>query len=105
MPLEASSARTIMSFNAFNSYQLDTSDILDAPDIEPSNDYYQYTPFNTCQVPGMAQYGMDPAEDSQEVEESKSNARLKLGYKRASSACSKQPFLRPAWGVNIHASN
>ncbi|CZR36192.1 uncharacterized protein FPRO_03548 [Fusarium proliferatum ET1] len=76
-----------MSFTAFNSYQLDTSDILDAPDIEPSNDYYQFSPFNTCQVPGMAQYGMNSAEDLQEVEESKSNARLKLGYKRASSAC------------------
>ncbi|RKL23404.1 hypothetical protein BFJ72_g14533 [Fusarium proliferatum] len=76
-----------MSFTAFNSYQLDTSDILDAPDIEPSSDYYQFSPFNTCQVPGMAQYGMNSAEDLQEVEESKSNARLKLGYKRASSAC------------------
>ncbi|CVL04749.1 uncharacterized protein FPRN_03403 [Fusarium proliferatum] len=79
-----------MSFTAFNSYQLDTSDILDAPDIEPSNDYYQFSPFNTCQVPGMAQYGMNSAEDLQEVEESKSNARLKLGYKRASSACISQ---------------
>ncbi|KAF4414976.1 hypothetical protein FACUT_13773 [Fusarium acutatum] len=76
-----------MPFTAFNSYQLDTSDILEAPDIQPSNDYYQSSPFNACQVPGMAQYCMDSTEDLQEVEESKSNARPKLGYKRASSAC------------------
>ncbi|KAF4948961.1 hypothetical protein FGADI_9245 [Fusarium gaditjirri] len=76
-----------MSFTTFNSYQFDTSNILDAPVVQPSNGNYQFSPFNTCQVPDMAQYRMNSNEDLQEAEESKSSPRPKLGYKRASSAC------------------
>ncbi|KAF5664232.1 hypothetical protein FDENT_12934 [Fusarium denticulatum] len=94
-----------MSLNSFSSYQLDATDTLGGQNAPSSHESYQLSPFNTCQVPGMIQYHMDMHQDSQEDEEPKSNSRPKLGYKRASSACSKQGSPRPAFGLFTHQSN
>ncbi|KAF5573485.1 hypothetical protein FPCIR_13955 [Fusarium pseudocircinatum] len=92
-----------MSFNSFSSYQLGTPDLLDVQNTQSSHENYQLSPFDTCQVPGMIQYHMDVHQDSQEAEEPKT--RPKLGYKRASSACSKQGSPRPAFDLFTHQSD
>ncbi|KAF5649540.1 uncharacterized protein FTJAE_977 [Fusarium tjaetaba] len=94
-----------MSFDSFSTYQLDTPNMLGGQNAQSSHDNFQLSPYDTCQVPGMIQYQMDMQQDLEEDEEPKSNTRPKLGYKRASSACSKQGSPPLAFGLYAHPSN
>ncbi|KAF4452180.1 hypothetical protein F53441_4919 [Fusarium austroafricanum] len=73
--------------NAFGQYQFGTSNALASRGVQSPNHEYQLSPFDTLGSSRMAQYQMDCYEGLQEVEEPKPNTGLKLGYKRASTAC------------------
>ena len=72
-------------FNDFASYQFGTSH---NQALQSSDDGSQLSPIDIPGSCAVAQYPVDFFEELQEVEEPSPNTGLKLGYRRASTACS-----------------